>query len=274
MQEKLFSIGDMAKLFHLSVSTLRHYEALGLLRPEYIAPESGYRYYSVRQFEPLNTIRYLRALDMPLDEIADFLQNREIERIADKLRQQKLALQQKQRELARIEQKIDNRLRQLAEAEQAQTDVIEELTAPPCRIAWMDDALRIRGSFDMEESIRRLEQKQVESSVFLGKVGLGITPEHLNAGIFSAYDGIFLVLDEQDRYDGQVRLLPESACVRIRFHGSHQQSPARYQALMDYIRGHDFLVCGFAREITLVDSGFTSDTEKYLTEISIPVTRR
>ena len=62
---KLFSIGDVAKLFHLSVSSLRHYEAAGLLQPEWVDPQTGYRYYSTRQFEVLNTIRYLRALDMP-----------------------------------------------------------------------------------------------------------------------------------------------------------------------------------------------------------------
>lgn len=58
---KLFSIGDVAKLFHISVSSLRHYEAMGLLTPEQIDPDSGYRYYSTRQFEVLNTIRYLRS---------------------------------------------------------------------------------------------------------------------------------------------------------------------------------------------------------------------
>ena len=67
--EQLFSIGDVAKLFHLSVSSLRHYEALGLLTPERVDPNTGYRSYSIRQFEVLNTIRYLRALDMPLEEI-------------------------------------------------------------------------------------------------------------------------------------------------------------------------------------------------------------
>ena len=81
---KLFRIGDVAKLFNISVSSLRHYERTGLLVPEYIDPESGYRYYSTRQFEPLNTIRYLRALDMPLSEIADFLQNRDIDLIEEK----------------------------------------------------------------------------------------------------------------------------------------------------------------------------------------------
>lgn len=59
--QELFSIGDVAQLFHLSVSSLRHYETIGLLTPEYTDPATGYRYYGPRQFEVLNTIRYLRA---------------------------------------------------------------------------------------------------------------------------------------------------------------------------------------------------------------------
>ena len=54
--------------FHISVSSLRHYENIGLLQPEDISPETGYRYYGTAQFEVLNTIRYLRALNMPLAE--------------------------------------------------------------------------------------------------------------------------------------------------------------------------------------------------------------
>ncbi|WP_294375480.1 MerR family DNA-binding transcriptional regulator [uncultured Clostridium sp.] len=41
----LFSIGYVAKMFHISVGTLRHYERSGLLSPEYIDPHTGYRYY-------------------------------------------------------------------------------------------------------------------------------------------------------------------------------------------------------------------------------------
>ena len=63
--DKLFRIREMAKLFHMSMSTLRHYENIGLLKPEKVDQKNGYRYYSVRQFEALNTVRYLRALDMP-----------------------------------------------------------------------------------------------------------------------------------------------------------------------------------------------------------------
>lgn len=82
-KERLFGIGDVARLFHLSVSSLRHYENAGLLTPEYTDPHTGYRYYSPRQFEVLNTIRYLRVLDMPLAEIADFLRNRDVDRMEE-----------------------------------------------------------------------------------------------------------------------------------------------------------------------------------------------
>ena len=49
-KKNLFRISEVAKMFHLSASTLRHYENIGLLSPAYVAPESGYRYYSTEQF--------------------------------------------------------------------------------------------------------------------------------------------------------------------------------------------------------------------------------
>ena len=104
-RKNLFPIGEVSKLFHISVSSLRHYEHIGLLTPEYISSDSGYRYYGTEQFEVLNTIRYLRALDMPLAEIEDFLKNKDISRIEEKLLQQKHAVLKKQQELQRIEQK-------------------------------------------------------------------------------------------------------------------------------------------------------------------------
>ena len=128
--DKLFRIGKMAKLFHMSMSTLRHYENIGLLKPEKVDQKNGYRYYSVRQFEALNTVRYLRALDMPLSEIEDFLQNREVDAIEAKLRQQKEEVAARRRELERIERKIDNRLRQLQEASSAELNRIVVRTLP------------------------------------------------------------------------------------------------------------------------------------------------
>lgn len=268
---KLFSIGDVAKLFHLSVSSLRHYEAAGLLQPEWVDPQTGYRYYSTRQFEVLNTIRYLRALDMPLPEIADFLRDRDVGRMEEKLRLQRETVIRKQQELRRIERKIENRLQQLHTAQTCPLDTVELVEAAACRIVWMESSMKIEGYLDMETWIRKLDSSDAEAVVFLGKVGVSLSGEHLRQGRYTPYDGIFLVLDEEDNYNGKVQQLPQALCVRIRFRGSHAQAPEQYEKLTAYIAAHQMEVAGFSREITMIDYGLTNDLQKFVTEISIPV---
>lgn len=268
---KLFSIGDVAKLFHLSVSSLRHYEAAGLLQPEWVDPQTGYRYYSTRQFEVLNTIRYLRALDMPLPEIADFLRDRDVGRMEEKLRLQRETVIRIQQELRRIERKIENRLQQLHTAQTCPLDTVELVEAAACRIVWMESSMKIEGYLDMETWIRKLNSSDAEAVVFLGKVGVSLSGEHLRQGRYTPYDGIFLVLDEEDNYNGEVQQLPQALCVRIRFRGSHAQAPEQYEKLTAYIAAHQMEVAGFSREITMIDYGLTNDLQKFVTEISIPV---
>lgn len=270
-QNNLFPIGEVSRLFHISISSLRHYEHIGLLKPEYVSPDSGYRYYGTEQFEILNTIRYLRALDMPLSEIADFLKNKDINLIEEKLMQQKEIVLQKQQELKRIEQKIDHRLNWLSDARSTPLNTISLIQLPSCRIVWVDDSLKINGFLDMETPIRKLDKSNSEAVVFLGKVGLGISPEHLQNMQTHQYDGIFLILDNEDIYTGKTTVLPQTLCVRLRFHGSHSESPAQYQRLLQYIEKHQMQIADFSREITLIDYGITNDTEKFVTEICIPV---
>ena len=245
-KKDLFQIGEVARMFQLSVSTLR-------------------------QFEPLNIIRYLRALDMPLTEIADFLQNRDIDKIEEKLQQQKEIVIKRQQELRQIEQKIDNRLTQLKDARNSTLDEITLTTVSACRLAWLEDNLTIKEFVDMEAPIRKLDQKQKEALIFLGKVGVAISAEHLMEGKYQQYNWIFLILDQEDKYDGNIIGMPEALCVRVRFCGSHKEAPAQYEKLMAYIKEHQLKVAGVSREITMIDYGFTNDRDKFVTEISIPV---
>ena len=269
--KKLFQIGDVAKMFHISVGSLRHYEQAGLLKPEYIDENSGYRYYSTRQFEVLNTIRYLRLLDMPLNQIADFLQNKDIDVIEDKLLKQKEIIARKQQELAIIERKIDRRLQQLRDAISSDLNTIRLVNTPPCRIAWIEDTLELNSYLDLEYSIRRLEEHQAASLTFLGKVGVGIARDNLIADRFEHYNLVFLLLDDEDTYEGNITQLPAITCVSVRFCGSHSEAAVYYQKLMDYIHGNHLEITGFSREITMIDYGITNDTDKFVTEILIPV---
>lgn len=268
---ELFSIGEVAKMFRISVSSLRHYEEIGILSPEKVDGETGYRYYSSRQFEVLNSIRYLRALDMPLPKIAEFLQNRDINNIEEKLLEQKNAVLEKENELRRIELKITNRLKMLDDAKNSVFDKVTLVQKKACRMIYLKELLKIKSYLDMENPIRRLDAQQAEAVVFLGKVGLGISAENLKKRNFENYDGIFLILDDEDKFSGDTACFPETTCAQIRFHGSHAQSKAQYEKLMDFLAEKNLEAAGFSREITMIDWGITSDTSKFVTEICIPV---
>ena len=91
---------------------------------------------------------------------------------------------------------------------------------------------------DLEYAIRKLEENQKESMVFLGKVGVGIPKEKLEKRDVGNYQLTFLVLDEEDCYEGQTEELPETRCVTIRFCGSHREAGVYYKKLLDYIDAH------------------------------------
>ncbi len=69
----MYTIGEFAALGHVSVRMLRHYDAIGLLRPAEVDPHSGYRRYEPAQLADLLRIAELRDLGCSLDDAAAVL---------------------------------------------------------------------------------------------------------------------------------------------------------------------------------------------------------
>ncbi|GMA19336.1 MerR family transcriptional regulator [Arsenicicoccus piscis] len=69
----MISIGDFARLGRVSVRQLRHYDAMGLLRPARVDPWTGYRSYDVDQLQRLNRLLTLKDLGLSLDEVRQIL---------------------------------------------------------------------------------------------------------------------------------------------------------------------------------------------------------
>lgn len=118
----LFTIGEMAKLFQMNIRTLRYYDEIGLVHPEETDERTGYRFYSTRQFERLNTIKYLRTLGMPLKKISLFFQNRDVQILEGLLREQQEEIQKQIEVLCQMERKLQYRLQDLKDA----TETVDE----------------------------------------------------------------------------------------------------------------------------------------------------
>lgn len=70
----MLSIGEFSKICQVSTKTLRYYAEIGLISPEEINPENGYRYYSINQLEKILLIKRLKAYEISLEEIKAILQ--------------------------------------------------------------------------------------------------------------------------------------------------------------------------------------------------------
>lgn len=73
MARRTMSISAFARRSLLSAKALRLYDESGLLRPNHVDPDTGYRYYEESQLEKARAISLLRRLDIPLATIARIL---------------------------------------------------------------------------------------------------------------------------------------------------------------------------------------------------------
>src|SRR3954471_23309812 len=105
------TVSEVARLAGVSVRTLRHYDAIGLLPPGHVAP-NGYRYYGRAELLRLQRILLLRELDVPLQAIGRILaeQDDEIAALTDHREQ----LVQERRRLDAVIGSVDRTLEALS----------------------------------------------------------------------------------------------------------------------------------------------------------------
>jgi DNA-binding transcriptional MerR regulator len=65
----MLRIGAFSRRGRVSVKALRHYEAIGLLKPARVDAATSYRYYEPAQLDDLHRLMVLRALGLPLERI-------------------------------------------------------------------------------------------------------------------------------------------------------------------------------------------------------------
>lgn len=71
--DPLVSIGVFAQRSRLSLKALRLYDRLGLLAPDHVDQDSGYRWYRESQLTTARLVAQLRRLDMPLAQVDQVL---------------------------------------------------------------------------------------------------------------------------------------------------------------------------------------------------------
>lgn len=128
----MFKIGEFSKIALISVSQLRYYDEVGLLKPAKIDEWTGYRYYSAQQLPDLNRILALKELGLSLEQIRRMLGDEvSLDEIRGMFSLRKAQAEQSVRdELLRLQQ-INARLQQIEEGSSYENYDIIVKSLPP-----------------------------------------------------------------------------------------------------------------------------------------------
>ncbi|VFQ43598.1 MerR family transcriptional regulator [Desulfoluna butyratoxydans] len=107
MQVK-FMAGEMARLHNISKQSLLHYDRIGLFKPREVHSRTGYRYYTLDQFEDLDVILCLKNLGMKLEEIKTYLTKESIDERITILEDQESLIRQKILEIKRTRGRLSS----------------------------------------------------------------------------------------------------------------------------------------------------------------------
>lgn len=270
----MLKIGEFSRLGQVSVKTLRYYDELGLLRPEWVDRYTGYRYYTLSQLARLNRILALRELGFPLVQIDRMLREdltaQELQRLLV-LRQRDLDRQvhEEQARLARIAA----RLRQIEqEGRQPRYEVLVKKVAPRL-VAGIRDVITDRQDI---ASLARELRDQLR--------GRGCVPGPLSSCLAVYYDAEYLdrgadvevavPLERRLRDTARVSVheLPAIEAAASMVHqGGYESVSDAHRAFVAWAQSSGYRTAGPTREIYL--QGFESDADpsSYVTELQFPL---
>ncbi|AUY50872.1 MerR family transcriptional regulator [Streptomyces sp. CB01881] len=275
----MFNIGDFAKHGRVSVRMLRHYDAIGLLRPARVDPASGYRSYEAAQLARLNRVIALKDLGFTLQQVLAVLDERvDAAELRGMLRLRRAELAAAMAADAQRLARVEARLRTIeSEGTMSAHDVVVK-RVPSVRVA---ELTAVAASYEPEdigpvigplfaELCRRLAEAGVEEAgpslaryedvpdgdgAVLIRVAVPVAKAVTGAG-----ESGFAVVD-----------LPEIAeAATIVHRGSMDDAVGAFQTLARFIAENGYRSAGYARELYLECPDAQAD---WVTEFQEPVVR-
>ncbi|MGO0061484.1 MerR family transcriptional regulator [Brevibacillus fluminis] len=277
------SIGEMAKLRNVTVDTLRHYDKIGLLKPYQIDPGSGYRYYSISQYEVLGTIKELREIGFSLEEIKQFLTDRNVKKSVQILQKSLDNLEDKIRHLQHIHAILQTRIGNIEQFTNSYKDaeiVIKQfdvrnyiqLDKP---VSWADKEKLYFGLLELENKVSGV------LPVFASnKFGDFIKQEYFDeirqstdfSHHLSAYQShIFLLVQEEE--SNQPTHTIEKGLYACTYYGGivREKMLSQLKKLLHYCDEHGYVIIGDALRIMQIDVSLTDQSDEAYYEIQIPI---
>lgn len=261
--EKYFKIGEISRLYHIGVDSLRYYEEIGIISPK--RAESGYRLYSVNDIWRLNVIRDLRELGFSMTRIKQYLDYHNTASTLDLLQEEQDAIQAKMQTLQQLQANVERRMQTIRAAQQRPLGQIVLEDHPVRRYFSIPQGYS--DEHEMDVLIKQLLNIDPEHFYVIGnnQIGTVISLQEATEHNPLKYQSVFLIDENGDAS------LPAGKYLSLRYSGAYSQCPERVKQLLDYAQAQHLKPLGNILEILWIDNHTTSDIQEQITELQLLV---
>lgn len=266
MKDRL-TIGEFAKLKNITTETLRHYDRVGLLNPIEIDRNTGYRYYSILQYEKLSTILELRELGMSIEEIIKYFDNRNLKKSTELLKEKHNELKKRIKELKELQKSTEKKIEHLEFINSINNFETITLKYIEERDIITFNRL-VKNTIEVNYSCFELEGQLKEIAPIVGenRYGIIIKNDVLEERI------IFLFTKDDENINNEyLRKIEGGLFASMFFKGGLPKNIENIKKVLDYIDKNNYEVCGDIIEVIQIDISVTDKAEEEIFEIQIPI---
>lgn len=262
----LMPIGRFAKSCRLSIKALRHYDEQGLLRPAFVDPETGYRYYHRSQAQTAVTIGMLRSLEMALPTIRELLgsdpQAMEsiLDQQANRLLRELAVKQQALSSIRRLKQAQSLMPYQVAFRNEPSREVTRR-TIRTCHESMLDDS---------EQGAEQLIAASIEVAGQAPEFVMCINEDPDADGQMQVHICIGSTLGHEQIPNTEQQTIEGGPVAWCLHRGAYEELGLAYHTVFAAMQTHGHQQCGDMREIYLNDPVCTP-VEELLTEVIVPI---
>lgn len=261
--KQYFKIGELAKLYRISVDSLRYYEELGLLTPK--RSKNGYRLYQLNDIWRLNVIRDLRKLDFPMDQIKAYLNDRSIHTTELLLSDELDAIRRKISYLQHLQSNVEERLTTIRKACEQPLETVTEKWFPSRSCHMIHSGYQ--KDEEMDVLIKQLLNQSKDQLYIIGSNHIGslIPVSSAKAGDVCDYQSVFLIAE-----DGPYHF-PEGRYLTYSYRGGTKHNATGIPLLLSYAADHGYQIDDQILELLWVDIHQSSDPDEFITELQLHI---
>ncbi len=267
-----YSIGKFSRICRLSSKTLRYYESIGLLFPDSVNAETGYRYYSSRQVYEVIAVENLKEMGFTLKEIKMVLGRSSSEEREKIVNDKILELNREKEELLKTIDTLEREKNNIVSGMgiSGSIDDYEVHEGIQCEVT----VLSRRETVNMEnisgfidEMFRLMFRKRLKPT---GPVRTYYYDEEFDP---DKADLEVCIPVEPNVALNELEIKGPHKTAFTTYRGRYSEISKGYAAVIDYVEKNSYIVCASPYEKYLIgyESGLNQD--EYVTEIHFPIGR-